>query len=620
MASPQDKEEVLLSLSLKWSEADPPKNPLKLKRRLESPLQTWFNKQKKMVDCSVEHTLRDGTVAVKFSPPPALVDLQKLSGQTLTRKDGVTVTILSIRLTSPGLEIEISDDVSMNPRPSVPEPQADKVQLEKQSDPVSSAGSTSVEEHKKVPDDCLVPVSLFWYVHQIYKEEMKHIERKHKVKIEPNVSVKFRADQEDGNTDEAISEFTNLIQKCLADGPCSVIPLKFVDPDQWSDALRIIQKNEKKLLLSLSSEEIIVWGPSQSQQAFSASLNAMQSASLSKYEPAPQNTSQKIDMTIKDPLVDAGLTIKENIWKQMALSFPEERAKIKSKFNVDFKESSLSQGKVSVKATYLRPAGNASMESHAVRALLNLYQKTGTSPLSFIQPSGATGSSGSQKNFTNGYQSEEASSGPALNGQSSQHHPEAPAGRGAAAGGTEEENCPICLSPFTKKQQLKCKHEFCKECLKKAVKHSGPICPICKDVFGVIEGDQPKGKMSYVKGFSPLPGFSDCGHILITYEIRGGVQTKEHPNPGKHYSGIARSAYLPDNKEGNEVLRLLQKAFDQRLIFTVGTSRTTGAENQVTWNDIHHKTSISGGPQSFGYPDPNYLKRVKEELKAKGIK
>ena len=69
-----------------------------------------------------------------------------------------------------------------------------------------------------------------------------------------------------------------------------------------------------------------------------------------------------------------------------------------------------------------------------------------------------------------------------------------------------------------------------------------------------------------------------------------------HPNPGKTHYGTQRSAYLPDNREGREVLRLLQRAFDKRLIFTVGTSRTSGSEDQVTWNDIHHKTSISGGP------------------------
>lgn len=72
---------------------------------------------------------------------------------------------------------------------------------------------------------------------------------------------------------------------------------------------------------------------------------------------------------------------------------------------------------------------------------------------------------------------------------------------------------------------------------------------------------------------------------------------EEHPNPGVPYSATQRTAYLPDNKEGREVLELLQKAFEQKLIFTVGESRLTGRSNVITWNDIHHKTSMSGGPE-----------------------
>jgi len=67
------------------------------------------------------------------------------------------------------------------------------------------------------------------------------------------------------------------------------------------------------------------------------------------------------------------------------------------------------------------------------------------------------------------------------------------------------------------------------------------------------------------------------------------------------------------------VLQLLRRAFEARLVFTVGTSVRTGRHNQVTWNDIHHKTNMYGGPQEFGYPDPGYLRRVKKELAAKGI-
>ncbi|XP_062957805.1 E3 ubiquitin-protein ligase DTX3L [Cynocephalus volans] len=177
--------------------------------------------------------------------------------------------------------------------------------------------------------------------------------------------------------------------------------------------------------------------------------------------------------------------------------------------------------------------------------------------------------------------------------------------------------CVICMDTISNKQVLpKCKHEFCSPCIKVAMSYK-PICPVCQTSYGAQKGNQPDGTMNY--SFLSLPGYETCGSIVITYFMKGGIQTEEHPNPGKSYSGTHRTAYLPDNDEGREILRLLCKAFKQRLIFTVGESRVLGISDVITWNDIHHKTSQYGGPEKYGYPDPDYLKRVKEELKAKGI-
>ena len=82
----------------------------------------------------------------------------------------------------------------------------------------------------------------------------------------------------------------------------------------------------------------------------------------------------------------------------------------------------------------------------------------------------------------------------------------------------------------------------------------------------------------------------NCGTIIIEYQFPSG----RLPN-GKHYHGTSRVAYLPNNKEGNEVLKLLKLCFDRRLTFTVGTSVTTGMTDCVVWNGVHHKTSLTGG-------------------------
>jgi len=72
------------------------------------------------------------------------------------------------------------------------------------------------------------------------------------------------------------------------------------------------------------------------------------------------------------------------------------------------------------------------------------------------------------------------------------------------------------------------------------------------------------------------------------------VVKADHPNPGEPYKGTTRTAYLPDCPEGRQVLQLLRQAFDAGLVFTVGRSNTTGHDNVVIWNDIHHKTRPDG--------------------------
>ena len=62
---------------------------------------------------------------------------------------------------------------------------------------------------------------------------------------------------------------------------------------------------------------------------------------------------------------------------------------------------------------------------------------------------------------------------------------------------------------------------------------------------------------------------------------------------------------------------MLRLAFDRKLIFTVGTSATSGRDNVIIWNGIHHKTKITDSV--YGYPDPHYLERVEHELNAFGI-
>lgn len=68
-----------------------------------------------------------------------------------------------------------------------------------------------------------------------------------------------------------------------------------------------------------------------------------------------------------------------------------------------------------------------------------------------------------------------------------------------------------------------------------------------------------------------------------------------------------------------QVLKLLQKAWDRKLTFTIGTSVTTGATDTIVWNEIHHKTESTSNHTGHGYPDPNYLDNVLMELSIQGV-
>jgi hypothetical protein len=160
------------------------------------------------------------------------------------------------------------------------------------------------------------------------------------------------------------------------------------------------------------------------------------------------------------------------------------------------------------------------------------------------------------------------------------------------------DDCAICLDSIANEKKLdKCGHSFCRTCIDDYFQKVKKVCPVCNLSYGVSNGNQPNGTMTWRYLSNLLPGFETTSTrtIEIAYNIPSGVQDARHPKPGVPFHGATRVAYLPDTNQGQHVLNLFKKAFDHKLIFTVGQSRTTGMDNTVTWNDIHHKTQMTGG-------------------------
>lgn len=141
---------------------------------------------------------------------------------------------------------------------------------------------------------------------------------------------------------------------------------------------------------------------------------------------------------------------------------------------------------------------------------------------------------------------------------------------------------------------------------------------IISAVPGVVEGNQPDGEMNLKVLKRGLEGYQDSDTIQLDFVFQDGVQTEKHPRPGQNYQGLSTVAYLPQNSMGRKVYKLLEVAFQHKLLFSLETN--INGEQFVTFSDIPLKTSEKGGPESDGYPDPEYLKTVLRVLKSHGIK
>ncbi|XP_008305587.1 E3 ubiquitin-protein ligase DTX3L1 isoform X2 [Cynoglossus semilaevis] len=132
----------------------------------------------------------------------------------------------------------------------------------------------------------------------------------------------------------------------------------------------------------------------------------------------------------------------------------------------------------------------------------------------------------------------------------------------------------------------------------------------------IPSGDQPEGQMTLEVIHRDLPGFPNDHTIKINFIFPDGIQAERHPHPGQPFSGMHLSAYLPDNQMGRKILKLIDKAFNQKLLFHVGTSYD--GRDMVT-PSIPLNIQPNEERKGNGKPDLDYLQYVEKLLREKGI-
>ncbi len=185
------------------------------------------------------------------------------------------------------------------------------------------------------------------------------------------------------------------------------------------------------------------------------------------------------------------------------------------------------------------------------------------------------------------------------------------------------DKCVICLELLDPRinqcvRIKKCGHSFHKDCLFQNFQLNNRACAICRELVAEPQGGCPSGTMKIKLSDLVCPGFEPSTLVIsITYLIPEGVQACYHENPGEKYWPTIRKAFLPNNKDGRQLLQRIKFAWMHGMIFSIKTSLTTQLSNSVVWNSINHKTSLNGG--HHGFPDPDYINRCNEALNALGV-
>lgn len=176
--------------------------------------------------------------------------------------------------------------------------------------------------------------------------------------------------------------------------------------------------------------------------------------------------------------------------------------------------------------------------------------------------------------------------------------------------------CAICIDETDTSPSVAlsaCGHIFHHACIATALQTSSK-CPVCKTTQPIrVRGPQPVGTMAVLfnAGLDLPEETPGSGTYIIHYNIPSGIQATGIP-----YRGTLRTAYLPGHPRGQLAMQQLMRAWDRGLVFAVGTSLTTGIQNTVIWNTIHHKThtGLDGWTTPHSYPDPAYVDRLLAEI------
>ncbi|ROL42417.1 hypothetical protein DPX16_8107 [Anabarilius grahami] len=353
--------------------------PEKWKTTLQKAIQVWLSKMEGTASVLRLKLMDDQSCAeVQITPSTALEVLKKHTPISLKFKDKGKFKQVSARICpyeARSVTVPQKSMLKKNRAPSTKVIGSVTSGASEDTNNVEDVANTAGITHE-TPAVLTVPFFLSWYMHHAYGKEIKQIEKRHGVSICAEMSVLVNSTERSrpDSVSKASDDFYKLVKRCTDGFSDAAINHNHMHSDIVKQALRHIQSEESKMMFTMSASNCLFFGPKKFTDIIKREVEEMRvEGQFNDKSSQIREDKSSLDMDTKE--LPTQLEMDKVYWDLMKLSYKEQLSQLETKYGVSFNEEK--QQKIVTIKVQARSKGVQliNLESHAIRALTQLYQK-----------------------------------------------------------------------------------------------------------------------------------------------------------------------------------------------------------------------------------------------------
>ncbi|XP_073682323.1 uncharacterized protein dtex3lb.1 [Garra rufa] len=229
-----------------------------------------------------------------------------------------------------------------------------------------------------------LPFHLSLYILHAYRKELEQIQNEHGVSCFAEVSISFKPTQNSSShsVSKASVDFQNLVQKSVDSFSDATINHNDMDLDIVKESLHAIQSDKEKMMFTMSASNCTFFGPKKCIDVIKreTTRHERQLSPVDVDNSFSPKSKSFLDIDTKD--LPTQLEMDKVYWDLMKLSYEEQLSRLETKYGVSFYEEK-QHNNLTIKVQAQSKVGQLiNLESHALTALTQLYQKLASAAVS----------------------------------------------------------------------------------------------------------------------------------------------------------------------------------------------------------------------------------------------